>query len=141
MRKDRFVLDTNIWVSYFITQTEQKLVDIISYNDLVIFSCKELFEELERVLNYSHLKKFGINIKNTLKIVRNISVIYKIEYPIRRYIPEDQDDDYLIALALQTNSGFISSGDKHILLEKSNLEKKYKNLKILTKGEFEKMFS
>ena len=108
---------------------------------MVIFSCKELFEELERVLNHSHLNKFGINIKNTLKIVRNISVIYKIEYPIRRYIPEDQDDDYLIALALQTNSGFISSGDKHILLEKSNLEKKYKNLKILTKGEFEKMFS
>ena len=141
MRKDRFVLDTNIWVSYFITQTEQKLVDIINYNDLVIFSCKELFEELERVLNHSHLNKFGINIKNTLKIVRNISVIYKIEYPIRRYIPEDQDDDYLIALALQTNSGFISSGDKHIFLEKSNLEKKYKNLKILTKGEFEKMFS
>jgi len=94
---------------------------------LVIFSCKELFEELERVLNYSYLKKFGIDIKNTLKVVRNISVIYKIEYPIRRYIPEDQDDDYLIALALQTNSGFITFGDKHILLEKSNLEQKYKS--------------
>jgi putative PIN family toxin of toxin-antitoxin system len=56
MRKDKFVVDNNIWISYLITQTEQRLVDIINNNDLVIFSCKELFEELNRVLNYSHLK-------------------------------------------------------------------------------------
>ena len=57
MRKDRFVLDSNIWISYLITQTEQRLVDIINNNDLIIFSCEELFEELNRVLNYSHLQE------------------------------------------------------------------------------------
>lgn len=45
-----------------------------------------------------------------------------------------------IALALQTSSGFITSGDSDILSEKGNLEKKYKKLKILTKSEFEGMF-
>ena len=137
MRNDRFVLDNNIWVSYFITQTEQKLIDLISINDLIIFSCNELLEELERVLRYSHLQKFKINIGKALKLVKSITVIYEIQHPIKRYIQDDKDDDYLIALALQTNSGFITSGDKHILSQKSNLEKKYKKLKILTKAEFE----
>jgi len=46
----------------------------------------------------------------------------------------------LIALALQTASGFITSGDSDILSEKINLERKFKKLKILTKAEFEGMF-
>ena len=64
-----------------------------------------------------------------------------LTYHIKRYIPKDQDDDYLVALALQTNSGFITSGDSDILLEKANLERKFKKLKILTKAEFEEKFS
>ena len=50
------------------------------------------------------------------------------------------NDDFLIALALQTTSGFITSGDDDILSEKANLERKFKKLKIITKAEFEKMF-
>jgi len=65
---------------------------------------------------------------------------YTLAYPIKRYIPTDIDDDYLIALALQTSSGFITSGDRNILSEKARLEKKFKKLKILTKAEFEEMF-
>lgn len=141
MRKDRFVLDNNIWISYLITQTEQRLVDIINNNDLIIFSCEELFEELNRVLNYSHLKKFNVNIKYALKIVKSITVFYSITYPLKRYIPNDEADDYLIALTLQTNSGFVVSGDKHILSEKNNLERRYKKLRILTKAEFEAKFT
>ena len=64
---------------------------------------------------------------------------FEITYPIKRYIPLHENDDYLIALALQTSSGFITSGDSDILSEKVNLERKYKKLKILTKLEFERM--
>ena len=68
-------------------------------------------------------------------------VLDNISYPIKDYIPEDKNDNYLIALALQTTSGFITSGDSHILDEKNNLEKKFKKLKILSKGEFEASFT
>jgi predicted nucleic acid-binding protein len=56
-------------------------------------------------------------------------------------LPDDENDDYLIALALQTSSGFITSGDDDILSQKASLEEKYKKLKILTKAEFEEMFA
>ncbi len=140
MRIDRFVLDNNIWISYFITKRVQLLLEIINKHELTIFSCDELIDELGTVLNYPHLKKFHVNIAEVVKVVRGATGHYNITYPIKRYIPADENDDYLIALALQTSSGFITSGDSDILSEKVNLEKKYNKLKIITKAEFERMF-
>jgi putative PIN family toxin of toxin-antitoxin system len=134
------VLDANIWVSYLITETEQKLINIISDNDLIVFRCDELLVEIARVLNYPRLKKYNVDIPYAIKLVRKATAPYELTYPIKRYIPTDKDDDYLIALALQTSSGFITSGDRNILGEKATLEKKFKKLKILTKAEFEGRF-
>jgi uncharacterized protein len=140
MRSDRFVLDNNIWISYFISNRVPLLLEIINKHELTIFSCDELIAELRTVLNYHHLKKFNINIADAVKIVKGATVTYSLIYPIKRYVPADANDDYLIALALQTSSGFITSGDDDILSEKANLERKFKKLKIITKAEFEKMF-
>jgi predicted nucleic acid-binding protein len=97
MRNKRFVLDPNIYVSYFITRNQN--------------------------------------------ILAVLAIRHKLEYPIKRYIPQDENDDYLVALALQTSSGYITSGDNDILSEKKNLERKYKKLTILTKAEFDRMFA
>jgi len=140
MRVNRFVLDNNIWVSYFISKNENTLIEIIERYELTIYSCDELIRELWDVLGREHLKEFGINVSEAVKIHRRATIRFKLNYPIKRYIPKDQDDDYLVALALQTNSGFITSGDSDILSEKANLERKFKKLKILTKAQFEGMF-
>lgn len=108
MRINKFVLDNNIWVSYFIRANEQSLIDIINQNDLTVFCCDELLVEVERVLNYPHIKKYKVSIPYALKTVKTITTHYLLTYPIKRYIPADENDDYLIALALQTSSGFIT---------------------------------
>lgn len=140
MRVKKFVLDNNIWISYFITKNELRLLKIIEKHELIVFSCNELVQELEDVLSRSHIRKYGINVLEAVRIHKRLTVKFKITYPIKTYIPKDENDNYLIALALQTASGFITSGDSHILDEKNNLEKKFKKLKILTKSEFEKKF-
>jgi hypothetical protein len=138
MRVNRFVLDANIWVSYVITRSEHKLIDKVAEGELTIFICEELLVELERVFRYPQLEKYQIDIPAALDLIQDISVKFKLTYPLKRYIPDDPDDDYVVALALQTNSGFITSGDKHILSAKNNLETKFRKLKILSKSEFEK---
>ncbi len=50
MRVDRFVLDTNIWISYFITNSHQRIIDIIDLYEIDIFSCEELIQEFSEVL-------------------------------------------------------------------------------------------
>ena len=138
MRVNRYVLDANVWVSYIITQTQNKLSVQVAAGNLSIFICEELLQELIRVFEYPQLEKYKIDVQAAIAFVKNISVNYELTYPIKRYIKGDPDDDYIVALALQTNSGFITSGDKHILSEKLRLETKYKKLKILTKAEFER---
>lgn len=140
MRINRYVLDANIWVSYFITTREQLLADIVIEHRITFYYCEELIIEIERVLAYSHLKKYHVNIVDAIDFIKQIGVDFTLALPIKSYIAEDENDNYIVALALQTNSGFITSGDKHILAQKTSLEKKYKKLKILTKAEFEKMF-
>jgi uncharacterized protein len=140
MRVDRFVLDNNIWISYFITNRHDQLIDIIDLYGISIFSCDELIDEFVEVLKYRHLQKYNINIPKSVRILKEVTTPFKLKYPIKRYIPEDDKDDYIVALALQTNSGFITSGDTHILSRKEILEGRYSKLKILSKADFEAMF-
>ena len=115
-----------------------KFTEAIVKNNLTIIICDELLKEIERVFRYPHLKQYNINIPAAINFIKKISVSRKLIHPIKRYIPEDINDDYIVALALQTDSGYITSGDRHILSEKERLETKYKKLTILTKSEFEK---
>jgi uncharacterized protein len=140
MRVNRFVLDTNIWISYIITNSHNRLVDIIDLYELDVFSCSELFHEVEKVLKYRHLEKYNVNSKAALRFIETITTQFQLTYPVKNYIPEDEDDNYIIALALQTNAGFVTSGDVHILARKEQLETRFRKLRIITKAEFERMF-
>lgn len=140
MRDKRFVLDPNIYISYFISRNQNSLAVLAIKHKLELVICDELIVEFKRVLGYPRLAKYKIDLKQAVRFVLTVGTIHSLKYPIRRYIPKDQNDDYLIALALQTSSGYITSGDDDILSEKENLERRYKKLTILTKAEFEQMF-
>jgi uncharacterized protein len=140
MRVNRFVLDTNIWISYFITNSHQRIIGIIDLYEIDIFSCEELIQEFSEVLKYEHLRKYKVNIPKAVRLLREITTNFSLSYPIKNYIPDDADDNYIIALALQTSAGFVTSGDMHIISQKKNLETRYRKLKIIEKQEFEAMF-
>lgn len=139
MKNKRFVLDANVWISYFIKGNAPRIAKIIINNRIKIYSCDELITELKRVLNYPHLGHYEIDTNAAVRFIKQITTEYSLQYPIKHYIPGDADDNYLIALALQTGSGYITTGDKHILDEKERLEKKYRSLNIITLAAFEKM--
>jgi uncharacterized protein len=140
MRNKKFVLDANIWVSYFLSNNVYILLEAISVNKITLFYCQDLLIEIERVLDYPHLKKYKVEIKKAVNFVKKVGTYATLNYPFSQYIPGDEDDSYIIALALQQNAGFVTSGDKHILSQKIILEKKYTKLKIISKSTFESMF-
>ena len=73
MRVNRFVLDNNIWISYFITNNHYRIIDIINQYEITIFSCDELIEELITVLKYKHLLKYRVNITKAVKLLKEIT--------------------------------------------------------------------
>ncbi|MBX2931000.1 MAG: putative toxin-antitoxin system toxin component, PIN family [Chitinophagaceae bacterium] len=141
MRNKKFVFDTNIWVTVLLNNETNFINTIVREHDIIIFYCEELLFEVSEVLQRPYFKSRNISIKNAINFIKSVGLFYKLSLPIKKYIPKDDRDDYLIALALQTNSGFVTSGDRHILSQKENLEKKFTKLKIITKAEFEKRFS
>ena len=50
MRINRFVLDNNIWISYFITNNQQQIIDIIDLYEIAVFSSDELINEFTPVI-------------------------------------------------------------------------------------------
>jgi putative PIN family toxin of toxin-antitoxin system len=140
MRSKKFVLDANIWVSYFLSNNISLLLEIISTNKITVLYCSELLTEIERVLEYPHLIKYNLEVKSAVSLVKKVGILATLNYPFNAYIPRDEDDSYIIALALQQYAGFVTSGDRHILSQRLILEKKYTKLKIISKSVFEKMF-
>lgn len=140
MRVNKYVLDPNIWLSYFISNRTEFVIEIVANRNVVIYRCDELLNELKRILDYQHISKYNLNKALVIRFIKQLTIDHKLHYPIKNYIPGDKDDDYIVALALQTNSGFITSGDRHILSQKKQLELNYRRLKIITKSEFESKF-
>ena len=140
MRYNSFVLDANVYISFAITNNLIELSDIVTRYELIVFSCDELLTEVKRVLEYPHLKHYNIKTKELINFINILTTNHSLQYPIKRYVPNDPDDDYIIALALQTNSGFVTSGDKDILDNKLALEAKFKKLKIITLRHFKDMY-
>lgn len=66
MRINKFVLDANIWVSYLITNKEQRLTDIVIGHKITFFYCEELVTEIKSVLNYPRLKRYHVNVNDAV---------------------------------------------------------------------------
>jgi predicted nucleic acid-binding protein len=57
MRNKRFVLDPNIFISYFISRNPNKLAAIVLKHNIELVIWDELVEEFKRVLGYPRLEK------------------------------------------------------------------------------------
>ncbi|MFP4095273.1 MAG: putative toxin-antitoxin system toxin component, PIN family [Cyclobacteriaceae bacterium] len=56
MKGKKIVIDTNIWVSYFLGDID-KLVRVIYEYNLEVFTTQQLIDEIEDVLQRPKLKK------------------------------------------------------------------------------------
>jgi len=74
-RKTKVVLDSNIWISYIIGRKLQDLVSVIQNNELQVFTCSTIINEIKDVLNRPKFRKYISveNIKEALIIHQKIT--------------------------------------------------------------------
>jgi len=116
----RVVLDTNIWVSYIIGGQLDEIAHLILDNNIQVYSCRELEEELKDVLKRDKFKSLlqfepGVYVD----FIRNLT----LPVSINRIFNEcpDEKDNYLFDLAIQSESAYLITGDK--LLLRLNIKK------------------
>lgn len=125
------VIDTNIWISFLITNRYKKLENLLIENEIIILFSEELLLEFSEVINRPKFKKYfsEIDVEELLNSLGNY--IKFIEVKSKVNICRDPKDNFLLSLCLDGNADYLITGDKDLLEIK-----KISNTKIVTISEF-----
>ena len=108
------VLDTNIWVRYFIKNEFKKLTLLVMDNDLVVFTSERFIAELEEVLAYPRISKLlSLPIEEYVLFHKNLTTLSRVAYAFRG--SPDPKDDFLFDLALSAGASYLVTNDKPLL--------------------------
>ena len=129
----RFVLDTNVWISYAINGELEWLTRYIVQNKLLIYASPLLLSEIRKVLQYARVKKL-LNVSPAVYMSVIIAIVLlREDIPIAINSP-DPDDDYVFGLAISNNAKAIVCGDKPLLNWEAS------PIKVISKKEFEMLY-
>lgn len=120
----RVVLDTNIVVSGFLWRSfPRQLLDLARADAITIYTSGPLLDELADVLSRNKLAAKLLEQQVTPAfLMQRYGVLAKVVTPalIARVVPDDADDDAVIACALAANATLVVSGDAHLLTLKQH---------------------
>jgi putative PIN family toxin of toxin-antitoxin system len=113
-RKDRIIIDTNLWVSFILSGNFSKLDKVINDDSTVLLFSIELLEELTDVASRPKFRKYFSTedlISLLYQIEKNsefINVVSLVE------ICRDPKDNFLLSLAQDGQATHLISGDKDL---------------------------
>jgi putative PIN family toxin of toxin-antitoxin system len=114
----RLVVDTNVVVSALLWGgTPKALFDLAEIVELEFYTSRTLLDELADVLSRKKLARAIAAIPATPASLQSFYQGFAhVVQPrsIRRVVPNDADDDAVIACALAARAKLIVSGDKHL---------------------------
>jgi len=130
----RVVLDTNAVVSGLLWEGPASvLLNAARAGHLELFTSAALLAELSEVLPRGKFARkvqaAGLTVE---QLVRRYGLLAQLVLPadISPHIPEDPDDDHVLACALAAHAEFIVSGDSHLLSLKY-----FQNIQIVSAAE------
>jgi putative PIN family toxin of toxin-antitoxin system len=130
-RKNRLVIDSNLWISWLIGKKQTLLSIILTDENVEIFTSKEQVHELFEVIERSKFRKhFSEEILDQFKLFF-VEALQITDVKIKVKASRDPKDDYLLALALSVKADFLLTGDNDLLIMK-----KFEGISILTITEY-----
>ena len=111
----RLIIDTNIWISFLISDKYQKLDKALSHPKTTILFSIELLDEINRVATFPKLKKyFSLNaVEEMLLNLEDYVELVKVKSKVE--ICRDPADNFLLALSKDGDADFLITGDQDLL--------------------------
>ena len=111
----RLIIDTNIWISFLISDKYQKLDKALSHPKTTILFSIELLDEINRVATFPKLKKyFSLNaVEEMLLSLEDYVELVKVKSKVD--ICRDPADNFLLSLSKDGEADFLITGDQDLL--------------------------
>ena len=133
-RIKRVIIDTNLWISFLITNNLNILSELFLFERFQIIFSDELFNEFLDVARRPKFKKY-FDEKSVQLLIENISEKLEfIEVASAITICRDLKDNFILALSIDGNADYIVTGDKDLLSLNG-----FKGKKIITINEVMKI--
>jgi len=115
-KKIRFILDTNIWISFLITKS-MKGIDRLIFNDkaTLLFSNESITEFID-VISREKLKPYFTkdDIASLIDLIEEYGEIVEVKSNVD--ICRDKEDNFLLSLAKDGKADYLMTGDKDLLV-------------------------
>ncbi|MBL7765850.1 MAG: putative toxin-antitoxin system toxin component, PIN family [Chitinophagaceae bacterium] len=131
IEKNKFILDSNLWISFLIKNNLPGIEEILCNDNFQMIFSRELLDEFLDVAQRPKFQKYfsqnEINI--ALEIIIDFSEFIDVTSVVK--LCRDPKDDFLLALAIDSQAKYLVTGDMD-LLDLQFIEK----TKIITIAEF-----
>ena len=127
----RIIIDTNLWISFLITNDFNKLDQFLDSDKYQIVFSEELFNEFLEVVHREKFNRYfnNLNIKYLIEII-NDKVLFVNVFSVVD-VCRDVKDNFLLSLAIDGEVDYLITGDKDLLSLKH-----FQKTSILTINDF-----
>ncbi|MCM4161376.1 putative toxin-antitoxin system toxin component, PIN family [Antarcticibacterium flavum] len=118
MKNKRVILDTNLWISYLITNSFTEIDEFIQDGIIILVFSEELLDEFIEVAKRPKLRKFFAtkDVESLLTTFNEFAELIAIESQID--VCRDKKDNFLLNLAIDGKADYLVTGDKDLLVLK-----------------------
>jgi len=116
MKNKKVILDTNLWISFLISKDFSFLDNYVVKGTVKLIFSEELLDEFYTVIQRHSLKKYFSkkDLDYLFEIIGQYAIIQNISTNL--HLCRDEKDNFLINLAIDSNSDFLVTGDKDLLI-------------------------
>ena len=121
-KKIKVILDTNIWVSFLISKSLEKLDKFIIDGKVKLIFSDESLAEFVEVISRKKLKKYfsQSDVVDLFEFIHNYGTVINVQSKISEC--RDPNDNFLLALAKDGKAKYLVTGDNDLLVMKRFLK-------------------
>lgn len=115
-KKHRVIIDTNLWISFLLTNNLKKIDSLFSTDKIILVFSKELIDEFMEVAMRPKFKKYFSlsDLENLLVKITQKAEFVKVTSIVN--LCRDEKDNFLLALAKDGKATHLITGDNDLLI-------------------------
>lgn len=130
-KKNRIIIDTNLWVSFLLTKQFSFLDDLLEHRKIQLIFSQELLSEFVEVIKRPKLRKYfsDENLESLLETIEQYADFITVTSNVN--VCRDEKDNFLLSLAKDGSANYLITGDQDLLVINQ-----FEKTEIITIAEF-----